>query len=433
MKKEPRKRISKKVKATAMKVVAGDDIATIETKHELNEHRIAISEKKAEHGKLGVETLAIQPEDLKTMFVGKACNLMLASKGAVNNIMWAYFKKYFGLDDAQYKKVRAAKNPLKALKEFFVENYSNNEIITNLVEELLDLQKSYSDSFEGFKNKASKIAEKHELWKRMDGIRGFTPYQLALLMAHIKDIARFDSPSQLFVYSGVGSVGGMAVSKRNIARIKEYYFNNTTAMKDVKASDLQPGNIMLHDGIWAEVKSAEPDAELKMNVIIKTKEDKLIELLMPEDADVKLHKEFKGFNTELAGRMFVIAECLIRARGFFSDFFARCRTRMREKAINEGTVELIGDKWYLKGRNKQSLDLWTMQTAKRKVATLLLDLVYVEWRTIKGLPVREPYQHQYLGHTSLITLAEVIAHDKTVSVKNKPSVEADEDSMDDDV
>ena len=38
------------------------------------------------------------------------------------------------------------------------------------------------------------------------------------------------------------------------------------------------------------------------------------------------------------------------------------------------------------------------RAAKRYMIKMFLKDLYVAWRTLEGLPVREPYQNQYLGH-----------------------------------
>ena len=49
------------------------------------------------------------------------------------------------------------------------------------------------------------------------------------------------------------------------------------------------------------------------------------------------------------------------------------------------------------------------QAAKRYMIKMFLKDLYVAWRTIEGLPVREPYQEQYLGHVHKSELIETMA------------------------
>jgi hypothetical protein len=208
-----------------------------------------------------------------------------------------------------------------------------------------------------------KIVKKHPLWERLEGIKGFTAYQLALIMAYTKDISKFDTPSKYVVYAGIGVINGMPITKANLNKIKEYYSSQG--------------------------------------------------------------KEFKGFHTVFAGRMLgVVADCLIRPKGFFYNMYLNIRKRLVERCINGGEVveqekEVKGKdgvvrkekRYYMKNKKNQSLEAFTHSNAKRRIVRTLLHLIWTEWRTLRELPVRNPYPHDYLGHTSLITLEEVKAYD----------------------
>lgn len=326
---------------------------TIEVKKKLTKKRIDIQEIKSDAGKLGEETTAIMPQNLEAMFAGKMCNMLIKTRVASENIMWAYCEKYLGIPNKLITKFREAQNPMKKIREY-LEKEGNLETFENLV----DLQKEYSLSFERFKRKVSKIVEEHPLYKKFKAVRGFTPYQMALVMAHIKEIKRFETPSRLMIYSGIGCVQGMPVTKANLNKIKEIY--------------------------------------------------------------LKQGKEFKGFNTALSGRMFVINDCLLRAKGFFYEMYGRIRKRLEEGAINKGMVEKRDVskskkkkeyKYYMKGKKNQSLILWSDRGAKRRIGRTLLYLIWKEWREMEGLPTRLPYPIEYMGHSDLITLEEVVAFD----------------------
>lgn len=241
------------------------------------------------------------------------------------------------------------------------------DLSPDTLEELKTLQGEFSEDFERAKARTNKIASKHPLYKRLGGIKGISAYQIALLMSYIKDISRFDTPTKLCVYAGMASVNGMPVIKANINRIKDYMFETRG-------------------------------------------------------------REFKGFNTELSGRMFVIVDCLIRSKGYFYNMYCGLRIRLEKRSMNEGScfqataedrkasgnVMEIG-KYYMKNKKNQSLIMWSDKNAKRRIARTFLHLFYAEWRTLLDLPVRNPYPVDYLGHNSLITLEEVLKAD---SVKN---------------
>lgn len=338
--------------------------------------RVITSDIKSEVDKFADEAKAIIPEDLETMFAGKMCDIQLASRIAADNIMWSYIRKYLGLTDEQYAQLRDSSNPLKDLEAII-----GNVPFIQTFKTLLTLQEQYDAGFAGFKNEVSKIAARHPLCKALSGIKGITPYQVALVMSYIKDVGRFEKPSQLMMYSGLGAVQDpadgkwYAVCKAHINKIKEIYNGQG--------------------------------------------------------------KEFQGFNTVLSGRMHVVFECLLRGGGFFADFYQQTRKRLEERAINGGeTFEATKEqqkeskgvmkagKRYMIGKKNQSLIMWSHNNAKRRVSRTFLQILWAEWRRQQNLPVRDLYTVEYLGHNSVVTLDQVLLADSVkkprVKKENKP-------------
>lgn len=297
----------------------------LKAKKQINKSRLKIKKVKEEVGKLGEETTATIPEDLKMMFAGKLIEMMIKDNVRAGNMMTA-LQKAHGAED---------------------------EHITDYLNQVID---QFSKNFDKSKNQLKNLSESHPLWERFSGVRGFSSAQLALVMSQIKDIEKFDTASKLMIYAGVGCVEGMAVTKANIEKIKAHY--------------------------------------------------------------LKQGKEFKGFNTILSGRMYVISESLIKQKGFFYNFATKMRERLAEQAINQGRTELRDNKGeqehYMLDKKNMSLKLWTQKNAMRRISRTLLHLIWHEWRTIKGLPTRIPYPVDYLGHDKIITLDEVLAYDKKV-------------------
>lgn len=178
-------------------------------------------------------------------------------------------------------------------------------------------------------------------------------------MSYMKDVSRFDSPSALMVYSGIGAISdnetgkSYPVTKANIAKIKEIYSRQG--------------------------------------------------------------REFKGFNTALSGRMYTICDCLIRAKGFFYYKYLDMRKRLEERAKAEGGIEWRGEetekKAYMLGKNNQSLIMWSERNARRRIARILLHLIWEEWRKLKGLSTKGSYVQDILKHTTIISLDQVLKAD----------------------
>lgn len=285
----------------------------------------------------------------------------------------------------------------------------------------------YANDFDIAKKRLSKVAEKHPLWQNLRGILGFTPYALGLLMTFIKNPAKFNNFSNLAVYSGVASVKDdttgedVPVNKANINRLKEIY--------------------------------------------------------------ARKGKEFKGFNTAMSGRLFVIASCLIRSKGYFYDLYNHQKERLIERSTNEGSSFIatkehihqyniakkkrdeyiepeelhqtakefveetdtvgfeekaeesnmkLGKRYMFSAWKEQkcySTDRWAHNNALRRMNRTLLYLIWSEWRKLHNLEARAPYAMDYLGHTGLITIDEITAYDKQ-AVLNKQAARAEKKSKD---
>lgn len=304
------------------------------TKRALTKKRIEISEAKAKVGKLGEKTEATQPTNYEVLFAGRMCEFTMKNMNRVNNML-----------------------------ERFKEEYSE---MPKHVQDALQAQiNDYAEYFDANKKDTVKITNLHPLWQRLHFIKGFSSYQLALIMSHVKDIKRFDTASKLAVYAGNAAINGIPICKANLNKIKEYYSSQG--------------------------------------------------------------KEFNGFSTVLAGRLNVIADCLIRSKGFFYYLYLDIRKHLSEKAINEGRAveqenktkvienkQRDDTKFYMVGKNNQTLDMYTHRGAIRRIIRVLLHIIWHEWRKMENLDARIPYPIEYLGHTGLITTEMIREREATI-------------------
>ena len=309
-------------------------------KESITKKRIEITEEKSTAMPMGEETVAILPEDMTVMYSGKLCaNLIKANVGS-QNILKGYMRMYPEMDE-----------------------YTKNQ--------LTELQKDFAKDFELAKTRTNKIASKHPLYIALQGIKGISAYQIALIMSYMKHPGRFDTPSKLCVYAGVACINGMPVIKANINKISDW---------------------KTEQGIG----------------------------------------EFAGFNTEFSGRMNVIMDCLIRAKGFFYEYYLGIRKRLEQRAVNgqecfratpedvkasKGIMKL-GEYYMNAPKKNQSLIMWAHKNACRRIARTFLHLLWTEWRKLAGLPNRMPYAIDYLAHSGYISLEQVIKAD-SVKRKNK--------------
>lgn len=326
-----------------------DDLVN-SVKKKINVDRLNIQDEKSKVDALGEITKTVEPEDIIAMYTGKLCVMLIKNKVRAMNIKSGYLRAYKG------------------------------RITPQLKETLDSLEDMFNKDFESTKDHISKYLRKHDLWKRMGFIRGLSEYQLALIMAYVKDIEKFDTPSKLCVYSGMASINNIPVTKANIEKIKKLYFDEG--------------------------------------------------------------KEFKGFNTEMSGRVLVLVDCLLRAQGYFTNMYQKMRIRLEKRKINEGGTYISTEKdveeskvdgipkmtlgrHYIKDRKNQSLEAWSDANAKRRVARTFLHLMWTEWRLLKDLPVRNPYPIDYLGHNELISIDDIKQYEKNIVIKRPRKTKTD--------
>lgn len=92
----------------------------------------------------------------------------------------------------------------------------------------------------------------------------------------------------------------------------------------------------------------------------------------------------------LAGGM-VKAQNGEKGKNYAIDFYYPYKHRLEQ---SENEVMHLGKMTAWKDVSKGHRD----SAAKRYMIKMFLKDLYVAWRTLEGLPVREPYQEQYLGH-----------------------------------
>lgn len=96
---------------------------------------------------------------------------------------------------------------------------------------------------------------------------------------------------------------------------------------------------------------------------------------------------FNGFlRTKLVG---VLAGCMIKSKSSYAlDFYYPYKARLEQ----EENLVAGGEKaWSEESKGHRD------NAAKRYMVKMFIKDLYVAWRTLEGLPVREPYQVEYLG------------------------------------
>lgn len=302
-------------------------------KIELAKLRIQEQEIIEDAGPLGDETTATTMEDVELMFVGKLAYMAMQQSVARGNQLKGYTRAY-------------------------------GKIYPDVENRLNKITSDMEAEFVSSRKMLEKIIKKHPLVLKLCGIKGFTPYRLAIMMSMIKDIGKFDTPSNLAVYAGVGCKEGLKVCKRNLAKIR--------------------------------VLTNNPDF---------------------------------GYNTSLQGQLFITAEAMLKSKGYFFNMYQQIKKRLIDRAINSNQCRMLTDeeikegkgdtgRYYMEGRNKQTVEMWAHSNAMTRIARTLLHLIYTAWREHAGLSTRIPYPIEYLGHRKIITLESVLKYESDAKKNN---------------
>ena len=109
----------------------------------------------------------------------------------------------------------------------------------------------------------------------------------------------------------------------------------------------------------------------------------------------------KKFKTKLLG---VLADCFIKCNSQYKVYYDNYKTRLsNSEAFVNGTEK----KW--KEESKAHID----RASRRYMIKMFLQDLYGVWRSLEGLEVREPYQKEYLGHTTTMpSIAKMIMEEK---------------------
>ena len=98
--------------------------------------------------------------------------------------------------------------------------------------------------------------------------------------------------------------------------------------------------------------------------------------------------------------MGVLADCFIKCNSQYKVYYDNYKTRLsNSEAFVNGTER----KW--KEESKAHID----RASRRYMIKMFLQDLYGVWRSLEGLEVREPYQKEYLGHTTTMpSIAKMI-------------------------
>ena len=109
----------------------------------------------------------------------------------------------------------------------------------------------------------------------------------------------------------------------------------------------------------------------------------------------------KKLKTKLLG---VLADCFIKSNSQYKVYYDNYKTRLSN---SEAFVNGTNRKW--KDEPKAHID----RASRRYMVKIFLQDLYGVWRKLEGLEVREPYQKEYLGHTTTMpSIAKMIIEEE---------------------
>lgn len=99
----------------------------------------------------------------------------------------------------------------------------------------------------------------------------------------------------------------------------------------------------------------------------------------------------KRLRTAMVG---VLADGFIKAQSSYAlEYYYPYKARLEQESREiQGASKDAGKAWSEVSKGHRD------RAAKRYMIKMFLKDLYVAWRTLEGLPVREPYQEEYLGH-----------------------------------
>ncbi len=124
--------------------------------------------------------------------------------------------------------------------------------------------------------------------------------------------------------------------------------------------------------------------------------------------DGKAPRREKGakttYNSRLRTMCWRLGESLMRAQGKFYDYYVAQKAQYVARYQAEGKKIVPATALPKVNGKKQETDSYISEghihnMALRKMIKLFLALLWISWRTELGLPVREPYSSEKLGHT----------------------------------
>ncbi len=145
-------------------------------------------------------------------------------------------------------------------------------------------------------------------------------------------------------------------------------------------------------------------AGLNSGMVLGKKKNEKREIVVTSDL-VRGDKPTKGYllpyNKKLKTKLLgVLADCFIKCNSQYKVYYDNYKTRLSN---SEAFVNGTNKKW------KDEPKVHIERASRRYMVKIFLQDLYGVWRSLEGLEVREPYQKEYLGHTTTMpSIAKII-------------------------
>ncbi len=120
-----------------------------------------------------------------------------------------------------------------------------------------------------------------------------------------------------------------------------------------------------------------------------------------------------SYNSRLRSMCWRLGVSLMRGGGKFHDFYSKEKDKYIKKCLSKG-MKIVPASQLPRDNGKRYESEGVISEghvhnyALRKMIKLFLGCLWLVWREAAGLPTRQPYSHEYQGHTKLIGPWEMV-------------------------
>lgn len=205
-------------------------------------------------------------------------------------------------------------------------------------------------------------------------VKGIGPTLTTKLVAYIQDIERFPKVSMLWKYFGLAPVTYCT----NCKTLKRYFPSEYEKLRWIDSTYQKQVNMIYPD---------DENLESKKDNILRKIENSVCNCNNPAPK-VMAEKRVSGiasvdYNPRCKDLMYVISDQFVKQGKLYKELYKQYKAE--ETALNKDVLT----KMHIHNRTK------------RKVSKVFLSHLWEKWRELEGLPIRQPYAQEYLGHVMI--------------------------------